>query len=487
MKRFSNLEIICWPETKNLYKQQNNLRKINKFDIENNFLENFKKFKFYKEYKKTKFYESFNHKIKINKPLFNSIKLSIYKIKIIFFTLIQNSQKIYENYKKTKFKKTIDIQIKSKKNYLWQGWVFKNFIKFIIHKAKPIYFYCIRHNKLDNWILKSILPKNDLNSLKILSEDIILFSKFLKEKKPKHIIFPEVNVFYNHFLYIDKILKDTKARILVSPFSLTGPHELQGALLSKVPERTKEFYENQKIIFSSQNERLFFDLSTLLIHLAFKINNFQNLQIVNESNSKRIVNIFSSEFEKKYFHNICNKSISSKWQIIRPSYLKKLFIKRKETPHKKTVLVALPPNQYGSDKKSVVKYFNAIKKIYIPLKRLNLETYTVLHPRFNKEWELELKKILHGKVINEPIYEALLEKWLFIFSVSSSNLFAILGGIPSINFDFYKFKYNDFNHIKGTVTVFDEKFYFRKVKELLAQKNYKILKANQVFEAQINF
>lgn len=274
---------------------------------------------------------------------------------------------------------------------------------------------------------------------------------YLGKEKPSLVILPEINHFYDHYIFL-KVAKQFDIPVWVKPFTLSGAHELKALLNTKIPKSQNYFFEAfphwAPVI---EGKRYFFPIDRAIYYEIHRQSYASDLGLLGFSSGLVTKVLFSCYFEKKYFEE---RTLLPPYIIKEPSYIKKLNHSKKRKPDKlKKIVFAVPPNQFSCRKKYhiiLMKIFKCLNKIK---KNTNTKIIFNLHPRAVLNY-IEKKAVLKiGIISNNKIYNDLLNTDLFIFSASTTNMFAVTAGIPSIDFDFFKYRYSDFKKCSGTFQV----------------------------------
>jgi len=87
-------------------------------------------------------------------------------------------------------------------------------------------------------------------------------------------------------------------------------------------------------------------------------------------------------------------------------------------------------------------------------------------------------------IIDEPAYQLLSLSDIYISTVSSTIRWAIACGVPVINFDFYRYRYEDFEAVDGVLYATTEVLFLLFLDALLKQPDfYKKIKDQQQLSA----
>lgn len=120
----------------------------------------------------------------------------------------------------------------------------------------------------------------------------------------------------------------------------------------------------------------------------------------------------------------------------------KLF-KRYGLKSKKLILIALP-QYYEHGLCSKKQHFSIISDMCSKISELNAELILSLHPKMNIDDYRYLERQFSVKLIEEPLSDVIITADLFLATYSSTIVWAVLCGIPTIIFDHLSMNYNDF-------------------------------------------
>lgn len=160
------------------------------------------------------------------------------------------------------------------------------------------------------------------------------------------------------------------------------------------------------------------------------------------------------------------------------------------SPKQRLILCALPPNQLrgqGRPQCSFDEYALLLKSFVEPLSHL-VDTCNVLltpHPRIDEE-DLVYVKARGLYIARDNIADLVPLCDLYIASCSATIRLAVNCGIPVVNYDVYRYDYDDYKNVPGIKTISQNEDYVNTVHQLGDfGTEYAVLEsAQQVFAAQ---
>jgi hypothetical protein len=139
-------------------------------------------------------------------------------------------------------------------------------------------------------------------------------------------------------------------------------------------------------------------------------------------------------------------------------------------PDRMLVVVAFPPNQFGAPSKRAFEYASFTDLMAGWLQALAPLTSCVnvvlrAHPRLNPH-ELEPFAAAGCRVFTGPTEEIVPLADLFVASISATIRWALALGIPVINYDCYRYRYDDYRGAEGMVLVEDQRSFASVLREI---------------------
>jgi hypothetical protein len=140
------------------------------------------------------------------------------------------------------------------------------------------------------------------------------------------------------------------------------------------------------------------------------------------------------------------------------------------TSDRMLVVVAFPPNQFGAISKQAFEYVSFAGLVDGWLQALAPLTEGVnivlrAHPRLNPE-ELKPFATAGCRVFTGPTEAVVPLADLFVASISATIRWALALGIPVINYDCYRYRYDDYRGAQGMVLVEDKKSFASVLQEI---------------------
>ncbi len=155
---------------------------------------------------------------------------------------------------------------------------------------------------------------------------------------------------------------------------------------------------------------------------------------------------------------------------------------------KKTLTFAIFPNlfYYKGDQMEFSSYDKALRYILRQLSKIShFNIILSLHPSIRKE-SLILVELEGLRISTRCTAELIAISDIYIASISSTIKWAIALGIPVINYDVYKLRYNDYISAKGVINI-ETKKEFKKALRQLTQDDiyYESLKRKQKINSKL--
>lgn len=300
------------------------------------------------------------------------------------------------------------------------------------------------------------------------------------------IILAEENIFLSTFLYT-RTAKG-KIPIIVYPFTIPNPQELINASFSSWP--INSFVGRVVRLLGGRWVFSDGDRIHILLHpgrwiILFAVGGLPKSPWILNSEDSEYVLIESRRMMQLYsrlgFPERKLKLTGSINDDILFSGNSKEKIGIKERP---LILVSLPPDQFpvsGAEFESYSEMLKSVLELYLPYKE-RFRFVFCKHPRL--ELEVEGLVNIHFEVASDSVIHLLPQAHLYIATVSATIRWAIASGVPVINYDFFRYRYDDYKGIDGVVHVFDRHTLESVLTELLLNsENYSKLKSSQVAES----
>jgi hypothetical protein len=156
--------------------------------------------------------------------------------------------------------------------------------------------------------------------------------------------------------------------------------------------------------------------------------------------------------------------------------------------YQKVVLIALPPDFFyvvGGRPQSIYANHTEVINFFRRLicAHQSVKWIISLHPSMTKSDYGELE-LAGATIIDEPAYQLLPLCDIYLATVSSTIRWAIACGVPVINYDFYRYRYDDFESVDGVLYATTEEVFELLLNALLEQIDFlQRIKAQQQLSA----
>jgi hypothetical protein len=151
----------------------------------------------------------------------------------------------------------------------------------------------------------------------------------------------------------------------------------------------------------------------------------------------------------------------------------RLCAKYRLAEYEKVILLALPPDFFyvvGGRPQSVyashaevIDFFSRLIRSYQSVRWI-----ISLHPAMSKV-DYDMLELAGATIIDEPAYQLLPLCDIYLATVSSTIRWAIACGVPVINYDFYRYRYDDFEAVDGVLYAASEEVFHLFLEALLKQ------------------
>lgn len=317
------------------------------------------------------------------------------------------------------------------------------------------------------------------------------------------LVFPEHNLFYFTQL-LTYLGRKQKIPSIIVPFSIVNTLEWAQSF-STDPARCMTKNYNKIIgalfpnwIYHFNNQSLILPPEIILIHEMLGISP-KNPWLINSGDIDLIA--VESEAMQQYYidagldgNKLCqigtlyNDILFSRQQN-KTEYQKTLYLSLGlSDTSKPCILLALPPDQCDS-RISKIDFGNYEDIIRFILKNLakysdNYNILVNLHPRIDKN----SMTFLHDYPIiitENDIVDYIPIASIFIASVSATIRMAISCEVPVLNYDLYRYHYNDYENTPGVLTIYEKEDYLHLLEKLLNDPvYYKEIQAHQIISAK---
>lgn len=300
------------------------------------------------------------------------------------------------------------------------------------------------------------------------------------------------NIGHNTDIFI-KVFHQFRIRSIILPGWMASPLEafqankynldvqVQGnvfnKLCAKLNKKLVYEYDGQSIIRWPIYEyfvRLLFGLippEPWLLHSGYSDLILVESNAMKEYMMEEGLNSIPIEITGSMHHDIMNKILLKK-----ENFVNKIFENYNFDKEKKLCLVSLPPNMlYGSGRPECeFEEFNDLVNAFLSA-ITQLQSYNViisLHPSISQGDINSVLQINNLIVSYQNITDLIPLCDIFVASISSTIQWAISCSKPVINYDVYKYKYTDYNDVKGVVYVDNQFDYIQILKKFQNEEYY---------------
>lgn len=144
--------------------------------------------------------------------------------------------------------------------------------------------------------------------------------------------------------------------------------------------------------------------------------------------------------------------------------------------YQKVILIALPPDFFyvvGGRPQSIYANHAEVINFFSRLigAHQSVRWIISLHPSMSKV-DYGMLELAGATIIDEPAYQLLPLCDIYLATVSSTIRWAIACGVPVINYDFYRYHYDDFESVDGVLYAATEEVFQLLLKALLEQTDF---------------
>lgn len=286
------------------------------------------------------------------------------------------------------------------------------------------------------------------------------------------VVYPEMNFFYGHFPLYGK-MKRLNARQVIVPFSLVNESEGVKAMRSQ-KSKTENSISNLIVdaFFPSWVRK--FEDKKIRIPLSFALsarrNNYRTYNPWLPGASLDMQVLIPDTFTYDYLVRAgYNPKQLKKAGTIQGRELVANRIERvrtvSEKPRPLRILVAIPPNELRHIDRDFSRLI--LEPLLMPILQFpKVEVIASMHPRASFSERSTVSELV--KEITDADTEiAISRSDIFVASSSATLRISESLGVPSINFDIYKFGYGDYDFANHVVTVTDQGNYGKELKRLI--------------------
>ncbi|WED41890.1 hypothetical protein [Legionella cardiaca] len=314
----------------------------------------------------------------------------------------------------------------------------------------------------------------------------------------KLMVFPEHNLFYFTQIFVYFGRKYNIPSIIV-PFTIANTLEWAEAFYDD-PSRSLEQVYNRICadafphwVHVYKGRPLILPVEIVLLHEMLKITP-KNPWLLNsgdidflalESDAMKDYYV-TAGIEEKHLRAtgaLCNDDLYFRLQQAE-IHRKALYESLNFTSDKPMILCALPPDQCASRKKFIEfeDFEETVRFVISELSKYS-EQYNIvinLHPRI-KPSSVDYINEYPVKIFYGDIAEVIPLSAIYMAVSSATIRMAITCGIPVINYDLYRYRYDDYANLDGVLTLFDKKEFILTLEKLTKQNNfYEKIKSAQI-------
>ncbi|CAM3027089.1 hypothetical protein [Legionella worsleiensis] len=311
----------------------------------------------------------------------------------------------------------------------------------------------------------------------------------LKEYDIKLMVFPEHNLFYftQLFVYLGK--KQGVSSIIV-PFTIANTMEWAEAFHKEKSRSLSNLYNKicaaafPHWIHTYKQKQLLLPVELVLLHEMLHISP-KNPWLLNSGDIDFLA--LESDAMKEYY---VSAGIDEKYlRATGALYNDELYFKLQNSEENRTqlykklnlqqgkplLLCALPPNQCDGrqDEIEFSDYEELVRFVMSELSKY-ADDYNViinLHPRIRPE-DVEYISDYPVTVFKGDIAEVIPLCAVYVATCSATIRMAVSCGIPVINYDLYRYRYDDYKEIEGVLTLFDREEFSTRLRQLIIEKEF---------------
>lgn len=310
--------------------------------------------------------------------------------------------------------------------------------------------------------------------------------KFFSHLNPNLVVLPEMNWGYSHAIFID-YCRCNNVPLLILPYTIAGRQEWIASFKDDNECQVEGVFK-RLVALAYPKWTLEFGERKLILPLRWILS--CELMAVEPSDPwltnsgpfgcVAVDNEITRDFYQQEGIDVTN------WKVLGSLVEDRLYqVGRNKETHKRQlaghyrvmaekrwVVIAIPPDQFDSVNTESLQFNN-----YQALSKAIVEGVTQatgngwdviinLHPRCDRRSACVLEEA--GGILVEESLETLLPLAdIFVASVSATIRWAIACGIPTINFDVYRYRYKDFKSFPGVIEVFDYEDYLQQFRKMI--------------------
>lgn len=286
------------------------------------------------------------------------------------------------------------------------------------------------------------------------------------------VVYPEINFFYRHFPLYGQ-MKILNARQVIVPFSLVNETEWLKAM-SAQQSKTNNSISNLIVDAFFPLWVREFEGKKIRIPLSFALsaglNDYRTYNPWLPGASLDVQILSPDTFSYDYLIRAgYNPKQLKKAGTIHGRELVENRIESirtlSEEPRPLRILVAIPPNELRHNDRDFSRFI--LEPLLMPILQFQkIEVIAAMHPRSSLS-EKNTVSAFVKKITDTDTEIAISKSDIFVASSSATLRISESLGVPSINFDIYKFDYGDYEFANHVVTVSDQLNYEKELKQLI--------------------
>ncbi|ASQ46406.1 hypothetical protein [Legionella clemsonensis] len=327
--------------------------------------------------------------------------------------------------------------------------------------------------------------------------------KVLLKHNVKLMVFPEHNLFYFTQIFVYLGRKSNIPSIIV-PFTIANTLEWSEAFYNDPGRSLTKMYNKfcanafPHWVHVYKGRSLLLPVEIVLIHEMLNITP-ENPWLLNSGDIDFLA--LESDAMKEYYLTagidgrhlratgaLCNDELYSRVQQA-AAFRRQLYQSLHFNEDKPMILCALPPDQCSSRKEFIEfrDFEETVRFIMKELSEYSTQYHIVinLHPRTNPS-SVEFINTYPVKIFYGDIAEVIPLSAIFIAVGSATIRMAITCGVPVINYDLYRYRYDDYDNLKGVLTIFDKNEFVLTLEKLANQiEFYEEIKMAQIEKSDV--
>lgn len=296
--------------------------------------------------------------------------------------------------------------------------------------------------------------------------------EFLSDIRPKLVILPELNWGYSHALLVNWCRRES-VPLLIIPYTMAGRKEWLASFANDPSCQVEGIYMRMLArafpdwVQENEGKRLMLPVPWLISCEMAGIS--PSIPWVSNSGPDGIV-AADSNFTKRFYQREGVDTVA--WHVIGSLAEDKIrhvlddrsFLRLQLANYyglasdRRWLLLAIPPDQYDLIDSAHVAYgtYHAMLREMVGVaKALAMDGWEVLinlHPRIERD-SVDWLKGMGVVIVDRPVETLVPLADLFVASASATIRWAICAGVPVINYDVYRYRYDDYRDCPGVVEV----------------------------------